>query len=157
MVAQTGHSHRRIVLFLVLILAFVAVAPAARAQGVGFQGGFTIDPEQAYIGSHFETREIARGVHFRPSIDGGFGSGLTLASINVEFLYKYAINGAWKIYQGGGPAVYIFREGNPAQTDVAGGLNAIFGFVHDSGFFIEFKVGNGRGPNLKFGVGLTVH
>ena len=157
MVAQTGHSDRSIVLFLACIAAFLAVAPAARAQGVGFQGGVTIDPEQAYIGSHIETREIASGLYFRPGIDGAFGSGLTLASINVEFLYKYAVGGGWKIYQGGGPAVHILRQGSPARTDVTGGLNAIFGIARDNGFFAEFKVGSGRGPNLKFGVGFTVH
>jgi hypothetical protein len=124
---------------------------------VGFQGGVSIDPEQIYIGSHLETGEIARGIYFRPSIDGGFGSDLTLASINVEFLYKYDINPGWKIYQGGGPAVHIFRAGEPAQTDVTGGLTFVFGFVHTSGLFAEFKVGSGRGPNLKFGVGFTVH
>ena len=156
LVARKGHSHSRSVLFLVLLVALLAAAPPARAQGIGFQGGVSIDPEQIYIGSHLETREIARGVYFRPSIDGGFGSDLKLASINVEFLYKYEINPGWKIYQGGGPVVHMFRAGNPAQTDVTGGLSAVFGFVHESGLFAEFKVGSGRGPNLKFGVGFTV-
>jgi hypothetical protein len=142
---------------LVLLVVVLVAAPPARAQGIGFQGGASIDPEQVYVGSHLETREIARGVSFRPGIDGGFGSDLKLASINVEFLYKYDINPDWKIYQGGGPAVHIFREGTPAQTDVTGGLNAVFGFAHGSGLFFEFKVGSGRGPNLKFGVGFTVH
>ena len=139
-----------------LLLAPLTFAAPARAQGIGFQGGVSVDPEQVYIGSHFETREIARGVYFRPSIDGGFGSDLKLASINVEFLYKYEINPGWKIYQGGGPAVHLFRAGTPATTDITGGLSAVFGFVHVSGLFAEFKVGSGRGPNLKFGVGFTV-
>ena len=156
MVAQTGQFRRRLVLFLILCGGFGFWVPTASAQGVGLHGGFTIDPEQVFVGSHLETREIARGVSFRPGIDGGFGSGLTLASINVEFLYKYAIGGGWKIYQGGGPAIYIFRQGDPAAVDVTGGLNAIFGFIRDNGVFAEFKVGNGRGPNLKFGVGFTI-
>lgn len=154
--ARTGQFQRRSVLFLVLVVASLAVAYPAHAQGVGFQGGFSIDPEQVYVGSHLETGEIARGLYFRPNIDGGFGSHLRLASINVEFLYKYEINPGWKIYQGGGPAVHILRAGDPASTDVTGGLSVVFGFVHDSGLFAEFKVGSGRGPNLKFGIGFTV-
>lgn len=109
-----------------------------------------------YVGSHLETAEVARGLYFRPGIDGGFGGSLTLASINVDFLYKYEIGRTWKIYQGGGPAIHIFREGTPAATDVTGGLSAVFGFAHDNGMFVEFKVGSGRGPNLKFGVGWTI-
>jgi hypothetical protein len=157
LVASRGHSQHLVVLFLVLLFCVTGAASPARAQGIGFQGGASIDPEQVYVGSHLETREIARGLYFRPGIDGGFGSGLKLASINVEFLYKYDINPDWKIYQGGGPAVHIFRVGTPAQTDVTGGLNAVFGFAHDNGLFFEFKVGSGRAPNLKFGVGFTVH
>ena len=155
MVARTGHFARRTVLFLILLATFAAFATSAHAQGVGFQGGFTIDPEQVYVGSHLETRELAYNIHFRPGIEGGFGNDLTLAAINVEFIYKYTLGGVWRIYQGGGPAIYIYRFGQPSFTDVTGGLSAVFGFAHDNGFFTEFRVGN-NGPNLKFGVGFTV-
>jgi len=156
LVACRGHTPHPIVRFLVLLAAFATFGSPALAQGVGFQGGFTIDPEQVYVGSHLETREIASAVSIRAGIEGGFGSDLTLAAITVDFLYKYSLGGAWKIYQGGGPAIYIFRAGTPAQTDVTGGLTAIFGFAHDNGFFSELRVGSHRGPVLKFGVGFTV-
>ncbi len=158
LIAQTGHFHRSIVPFLGLLLfAFVGAVPIASAQGVGFQGGFTVDPEQAYVGSHFESREITTGLHLRAGIDGGFSSGLTLASVSVDFLYKYPLGGAWKLYQGGGPSVHIARIGEPAETDVSGSISGIVGFAHDNGFFTEFKVGGGGGPTLKFTVGFTVH
>jgi hypothetical protein len=145
-----------------MALVLLVFVPAARAQGVGFQGGFTIDPEQGYAGSHFETREIASNLRLRPSIDGALGSDLTLVAINVDLIYKYEGRGAWRLYQGGGPAVYIIRYSDDlirigdSQTDVTGGLAGVFGFAHTNGFFVEFKASAGRGPTLKFGIGFTV-
>jgi hypothetical protein len=125
------------------------------AQGVGFQGGVSIDPDQIYVGSHFETRALIDRLHFRPGIEGGFGDDITLAAINVDFLYKFEIEGTgWTIYQGGGPAVNIYRFED--QNEVDGGLNVIFGFGHESGFFAEFKVGTNGSPDLKFGAGFTI-
>ena len=130
-------------------------ATEARAQGVGFQGGVSIDPEQFYVGSHFETRALVPRLHFRPSVDGGFGSDVKLATLTFEFIYKFPIEGTpWTLYQGTGPAIVFQRVAS--QTDVSGGLSAAFGVAHSNGFFVEFKVGGYGTPNLKFGVGYTV-
>jgi len=59
-------------------------ATRAHAQGIGFQGGGSIDPGQFFVGTHFETGELMPGLRFRPGIDGGFGGDYSLASINVE-------------------------------------------------------------------------
>jgi hypothetical protein len=139
-----------------MVAGCLALASAARAQGIGFQGGVTIDPEQVFVGTHLETPEIAPGFLFRPGIDGSFGSDLTLASINVEFLYKYDLGGAWTLHQGGGPVIYVLRIGEPPEREVTAGFTAVFGFGHDSGFFAEFKAASGRGPGVKFGVGWTL-
>ncbi len=155
MVARTGHFGQRIVLFLVLLAPLSALESPAHAQGIGFQGGFTIDPEQAYFGTHLETPELGYNFHFRPGIEGGFGNDLILGAINVDFVFKYQVGAVWRIYQGGGPAIYFYRFGNPSFTEVTGGLGAVFGFAHDNGFFTEFRVGN-NGPNLKLGVGWTI-
>jgi hypothetical protein len=157
MVARRVQFRFRSVLFLVLLAARVGVADPAQAQGVGFQGGVSIDPEQAYVGSHYETPGIGgRTIHFRPGIDGGFGSDLKLASINFDILYKTSLGPDWKMYQGFGPSIHIVRFGKPAENDVTGGINGIFGFAHESGLFFEFRGGGGGGPNLKFGVGFTI-
>lgn len=110
-----------------------------------------------------ETGAIGRGIHFRPGIDGGFGSDLKLASINIDILYKVPVSPDWKIYQGFAPSIHIVRfgplddaRGRRAETDVTGGISGIFGFAHESGLFFEFRGGGGGGPNLKFGVGFTV-
>ena len=139
---------------LALGALLLGAAPAA-AQGAGFQAGVSIDPEQVYVGSHFESRALVDRVHFRPSVEGGFGSDQKLAAINIDFIYRFPLEGTpWSIYQGGGPAVNIYRVGE--STDTRGGLNAIFGIGHEGGFFAELRVGSVSSPNLKFGVGYTI-
>jgi hypothetical protein len=131
-----------------------AGANGVAAQGVGFQGGFTVDPELGYVGSHVESRELVPGLYARPGVDGAFGRGWRVASVNVDVLYKYALGPTWKLYQGGGPVVHLVRVGD--DTDVTGGLGGVFGFAHARGWFIEFRAAGGGGPALKFGLGVTL-
>jgi hypothetical protein len=126
----------------------------ADAQGMGFQGGVTVDPEQAYVGTHFETGELFQNFRFRPGIDGGFGGDFSLATLNVEFLYHIPIGRTWSVYQGGGPAVVFLRRND--RTSTHAGSFITFGFAHENGFFTDFKLGTGTAPTLKFGVGFTV-
>ena len=127
----------------------------AEAQGIGFQGGVSVDPEQAFVGTHFETGELFRNFRFRPGIDGGFGGDFTLATINVEFLYYFSFGrSGWSVYQGGGPAVVLLRAND--DSSVHAGSFFTFGFAHENGFFTDFKIGTGNAPTLKFGVGYTV-
>ena len=102
-----------------------------------------MSPNQFYVGSHFEVPLGSPQFVLRPSIDGGTGDGVTLASINFEFLYRFDLPANdWAIHQGTGPAVNFvrFRE----QTDVRGGFNLVFGVRHESGFFSELKRGGPR-------------
>jgi hypothetical protein len=114
----------------------------------------TVDPEQAFVGTHFETGEIFQGLRFRPGIDGGFGDDHSTATINIEFLYHIQVGRSWSLYQGGGPAV-VFRRQNDNRSTHAGTF-ITFGFAHENGFFTDFKLGTGAAPTLKFGVGYTV-
>ena len=139
-----------------LILAVLLLLNGrAEAQGIGFQGGVSVDPEQAFVGTHFETGELFRNFRFRPGIDGGFGGDFTLATINVEFLYHFSFGrSGWSVYQGGGPAVVLLRRND--DSSVHAGSFFTFGFAHENGFFTDFKIGTGNAPTLKFGVGYTV-
>lgn len=146
---------QRAVVCLLSAAVFMWAERKVEAQGFGVQGGFTIDPEQFYVGSHFETGELFPRFHFRPGIDGGFGDNLTLASINVEFVYRIPIRGGtWAFYQGGGPAILLLRQ--PRDTSVHAGTIVTFGFEHENGFFTEFKLGSWNSPALRFGVGYTL-
>ena len=124
------------------------------AQAIGFQGGATINPEQVYVGTHLELPIGSDDFLIRPGIDGGFGEDLMLATMAVEFLYRFDLGGTnWAIYQGTGPAVAIVRVDD--KNDVTGGLSYVFGFAHENGFFTEFKGGGSGLADVKFGVGFT--
>jgi hypothetical protein len=89
--ADFVHFSRRFLIGSVVLAFFLVTPPRADAQGIGFQGGVTVDPEQAFVGTHFETGEIFQGLRFRPGIDGGFGGDYSTATINIEFLYHIQV------------------------------------------------------------------
>ena len=151
-------TSRRFLAVSALVVAIFGCTSQARAQGIGFQGGGTITPNQFFVGSHFETGELMPGLRFRPGIDGGFGGDYSLASINLEFLYAIPLKSGWALYQGGGPAIILIRQtvGELHDTSVHAGSFFTFGFAHENGFFTDFKIGAGNSPNLKFGVGFTI-
>ena len=152
--ADVVHFSRRFLTGSALVAFLLVTTARADAQGIGFQGGVTVDPEQAFVGTHFETGEIFQGLRFRPGIDGGFGGDYSTASLNIEFLYHIQVGRSWSLYQGGGPAV-VFRRQNDNRSTHAGTF-ITFGFAHENGFFTDFKLGTGAAPTLKFGVGYTV-
>lgn len=145
---------RRSLIGSAVFAVLLVITARADAQGVGFQGGVTVDPEQAFVGTHFETGELFQNFRFRPGIDGGFGGDFSLASLNIEFLYHIQIGRSWSVYQGGGPAVVFVRQNE--RTSTHAGSFITFGFAHENGFFTDFKLGTGTVPTLKFGVGFTL-
>jgi hypothetical protein len=149
---------RRLLLCSAVFVAILCCTSQARAQGIGFQGGATVDPGQVFVGTHFESGELMPGLRFRPGIDGGFGGDYSLASINLEFLYNIPLKSGWALYQGGGPAVVMIRQsaGTLHNTSTHAGAVATFGFAHENGLFTEFKFGTGYSPSLKFSVGYTI-
>jgi hypothetical protein len=140
--------------FALLTVLVVTVSPAG-AQGIGFQGGATVDPEQIFVGTHLETKDFYQSLRFRPGIDGSWGGGYSLATINIEFTYRTPLGASgWSMYQGGGPAIVLLRQNT--NTDVHAGSFFTFGFANASGFFTEFRYGGGSYPTLKFGAGFTI-
>ena len=138
-------------------------AAPARAQGVGVRVGASADPDQFYAGVHFETRELAESLRFRPNVEVGVGDDRTLVALNIEFIYRLppaaprlprALS-MWHLYVGGGPALNIFRFSNDTRPE--GGFNALIGLAHANGLFAEAKVGALKSPDFKFGVGYTFH
>jgi len=138
-------------------------ASVASAQGVGFVAGGTIDPEQFYAGTFFETPSIGGPLHIRPGIDGSWGQGVSIAAINVDLITRGQIGSGWQFYTGGGPTVSILRLSDDfvadgvSNTEVTGGFTAVFGFIHPKGFLVEIRYGSAAGgPSLKFGAGVQV-
>ncbi len=145
---------------LAAILVAGLSSPARAQSSIGFAGGGSVDPEQAYVGVFWQSPDIAGRFRLRPGIDGGFGSGLRMATINVDFVYLFPLGqGGWHFATGGGPAVVLWRYADDVfdrGMEVTAGGSYLFGFSHDGGFFTEFRVGGGNVPSLKFGVGWAI-
>jgi hypothetical protein len=145
--------------FFLSLLAVLAIASPAAAQGAGVRGGVSIDPDQVYFGGHYETEALVDRLHFRPNLEVGLGDDVVATTINMEFVYKFPSRSRWLLYAGGGPAVnfYSYDDGRGADddTDTEGGLNLLFGVENGGGLFFEVKVGAIDSPDVKFGVGFT--
>ena len=145
---------------LVAVAVLLSAAPARAQSKIGFGGGGTIDPQQVYGGVFWQSPDIGGRFHLRPGIDGGFGDGLRLASINIDLIVEIPLGkSAWSLVQGGGPSIVIvtLSDVDNSPKEVHAGGSYLFGFTHTNGFFTEFKIGGGGFvPNLKVGAGWTV-
>jgi hypothetical protein len=132
MVTTSGH---RVVLAAFFAACFVVLVPAASPaqSSIGFIGGASIDPEQAFAGVYWESPNIGGSFRLRPGIDGGFGDNLRLGTIKFT--------GEFEDY----------------EQELHAGGSYLFGFQHANGFFTEFRVGGGSYvPGLKMGVGWAI-
>lgn len=155
MVSSSGHRYA-----LALIFATLFASSSAAQSSISFNGGASIDPEQVYAGVAWQSPDIGGRFRIRPGIDGGFGDGLRLANINIDFIVKIPLGtSAWSLIQGGGPTISIarFSDFDDAGAELHAGGTYLFGFQHQNGFFGEFRIGGGSFvPQLKMGVGWAV-
>jgi hypothetical protein len=139
---------------LATVVVLSSPLPAA-AQAGGVRGGVAVDPDQFYVGGHYETGPLVDRLHFKPNIEAGFGDHLTLIALNFEFVYKFPSRGPWNIYAGGGPAINIFSFDDIDDSETEPGVNFLLGAESRRGLFFEMKIGAIDSPDLKFGVGWT--
>ena len=132
----------------------IAGASTALAQGPGVRAGVSVDPDQFYVGGHYETDELVEHLHLRPNLEVGFGDDVTTYAINIEAVYKFPIKNRrdTSFYAGGGPAIIIYDRDN--GSDAKGGLN-LLGGIEFGKVFVEVKGGVFDSPNLKVGIGYT--
>ena len=142
------------------VLTAALYSDALAQSAIGFTGGWSIDPEQGYVGVFYQTPDIGGRFRLRTGIDGGFGEGLRLATINIDFAYFIPLGGGgWKFLTGGGPTIVLTRFADDVYdtgTEISAGASWILGFAHDNGFFAEFRIGGGNVPSLKMGAGWTL-
>lgn len=160
MVTRSGQRGATIALVFAGLMTLSA--PSALAQSsINFNGGASIDPTQVYAGVSWESSDIGGRFRIRPGIDGGFGDGLRLGTINLDLIVKFPLGtSGWTLVQGGGPVISIAKytgEFEDLPRELHAGGSYLFGFQHDNGFFTEFRVGGGGFvPQLKLGVGWSV-
>ena len=160
MVTRSGQRFVLLIVFLAGFITSSAVSASAQSS-INFNGGASIDPTQAYAGVSWESADIGGRFRIRPGIDGGFGDGLRLATINLDLIVKFPLGtSGWTLVQGGGPVVSVSKftsELGDSGSDLHAGGSYLFGFQHDNGFFTEFRVGGGGFvPQLKLGIGWAV-
>ena len=159
MVSFSGQRAIIATLFCAVIVGLSAGNAAAQSS-INFNGGASIDPTQVYAGVSWESPDIGGRFRLRPGIDGGFGDGLRLGTINIDLITKFQLGtSGWSLIQGGGPIISISQVTGfeDAPREVHAGGSYLFGFQHDNGFFTEFRVGGGGFvPQLKIGVGWSV-
>jgi hypothetical protein len=151
------------VLVAVFVAAFLFAAgsKASAQSSINFNGGYSIDPNQGYAGVSWETPDLGGRFRVRAGLDGGFGEGLRLGTVNIDLIGRFPLGGSgWTLIQGGGPVISIAKLSDfpDAGTEVHGGASYLFGFHNDNGFFGEFRYGGGglNIPSLKFGVGWAI-
>ena len=156
-------SGQRSVAVLVFLAAFsvLTAAHASAQSSINFTGGGSIDPEQVYAGVSWTSPDIGGRFRIRPGIDGGFGSGLRLANINLDLIVKFPLGtSGWSLIQGGGPVITVSKftsEFGDSERELHAGGSYLFGFQHDTGFFADFRVGGGGFvPQLKIGAGWSI-
>ena len=171
MVTRSGHSFDslrslragRLPAVLLFFILFSGAIPstAAAQSSIQFNGGASLDPEQAYAGVAWESPDIGGRFRLRPGLDGGFGNGLRLGTFNFDLIVKFPLGQTgWSLIQGGGPTIVVvkFSDTPDAGTDLHAGGSYLFGFRHKDGFFTEFRIGGGGSyvPSLKIGAGWSV-
>jgi hypothetical protein len=147
-------ANRRHTLLIVLFCAaFSVLSSSVWAQGFGVRGGVSIDPDQVFIGAHYETAALVERLHFKPNLEIGFGDDLTLVAGNFEFVWKFPERNNLGFYAGGGPGVNFYSADNFDETEA--GFNLLAGVETARGLQFELKIGLLDSPDLKFMVGYT--
>ena len=106
---------------------------------------------------HFETRELAEHLRFRPNVEVGVGDDVTLVAFNFEFTYRLPPAALprslsmWHLYVGGGPALNIFDFSDDTRSE--GASTGWSGSPIATGLFAEAKFGALKSPTFKFAVG----
>jgi hypothetical protein len=154
---MTRFVNRRdtVVSSVLAVLVLVVVPSPVSAQAPGIRGGVSVDPDQFYLGGHYETGPLVDRLHFKPNLEAGFGDDITLIAINFEFVYKFPSRRAWTLYAGAGPAINFYSFDERDDSDTEPGFNVLLGAAAARGLFFELKIGAIDSPDLKFGVGWT--
>lgn len=148
-----GFARTRRFFQLCMTLAGLVVVASPAAAQPGVRGGVSVNPDQFYVGGHYETGALVDRLHFKPNLEVGFGDDITLVAFNVEFVYKFDTNTPWTLYAGAGPALNLYSFDDDSFTEP--GFNVLFGAEAPRGLFFEVKIGALDSPDVKFGVGWT--
>ncbi len=138
------------VLLVTVVLAMLATP--VFAGGFGIRGGLSVDPDQVYVGGHYNIH-AATSLRVVPNIEVGFGNDLTLWCLNGDVLYDIG-QSPWSV--GGELGLNIAKvSGFSSNSNL--GLSAVgnyrLGLNSGNSLVLEVKIGLSDSPDWKFGVG----
>ena len=139
---------------LLILLAVLACALPVSAQqleygGLGPRGGVTSDPDQGFLGIHFNFGEFAPHVRFQPSLEIATGDDFDILSVNLPVHYRFAPPADVVPYLGGGVVTAFVDHDRPQgdDSDFEIGFRAIGGIEwplrDNNDFFLELNLGFG--------------
>jgi hypothetical protein len=147
---------RPLVWCLGAVLAVLALAVPARAQGiVGVSGGVSSNPNQGFVGAQMEWRALPphTNLTFRPDVDAGFGSGISLVTADVLIAYWVPLAEHWHAYLAAGPSAVYSHVSGPGGNSFDGSFALAVGFQTDNGVFYELKASGGAAAGMRVAVG----
>jgi hypothetical protein len=156
---EVGMMRRWVVTGTVLAALLCAAPALAQGRQWGVRGGVSADPDQFFVGGHYETRPIVERLTFKPNVEIGFDDESMLAAINFDIAWTIPVrNKPFSVYFGGGPSVNIFNrddDGDPPgdEDHVGPGFNFMGGLQLNQGLFFEIKLGVVDSPDFKFTIG----
>ena len=154
---------RSCVQFSALAVVLLSVSALAQAQGISYRGagvrvGVSADPDQVFIGGHFDLGEFVKNLRFQPTVQIGFGDNQTLFSANAGALWFFPVEGDWKPYAGG-EVGFVWQSFDKKANDFDIALNAIggveTGLKNNNRFLMELKVGLVADPTIQLLAGWT--
>jgi len=149
-------TRTRLTALAALVVLGIGAPASAQMQmmTMGVRGGVSADPKQVSVGFQMESTGLPPhpSLTFRPNVEVGFGSGTTLVSTNLDFVFTVQLSETWQGYFGGGPAVVYAHDGG---NSLFGSYDGLVGFAHRSGLFVELKHTHGSDPGLRASVGFV--
>jgi len=151
--------------FALAVLAGALIPAMAHAaistESIGPRVGFSLDPDQIFVGGQAVMGEIARDVVWSPNIELGVGDHQTNIAFNMDFDYRFRLTDTdWRPYAGFGLGIDFasFDRAGVDDSDTSVGGNFVFGAAvpiqrSNSSFFGELRLGLGDLPSLKITAG----
>ncbi len=158
-------------LFILSLAAMMTVASLGLAQTqaqshtqppVGARVGYTTwdSVNQMHFGGHVKISELLPNVDFTPGVEIGFGSNVTIMTVNGDLAYKFTefVAAPWGLYGGGSLALnYVNPQGLDSDLDL--GLSALLGTTRllNNGHevMLEIRIGLMDSPDFKATFGYT--
>ena len=158
--------------FVLLVLSVMATPALAQeldlgVRSYGLRGGINMNPDQFNFGAHVDAGRLGSRVRLQPSVEVGFGNGVTLAAANFDAHYLFSARG-WRPYAGGGLGVNFIDVtrgfGASQGLQIEPVVNAVAGVEWGtpkagSGavrrYLLEARLGMGKTPDFKIVAGIS--